>query len=80
MPFGENALWDSKRVTVSAVERITLYVIHWQQMQWHLPEAQRTARCNAAAPVSTSPSKDFRLSLLISVKNGWIKAGSPGLL
>lgn len=60
------------------------YMVHKfeSELQEHpfdyAPEPQRMARCRAAAPTSVStPSFEFLLSLLISARNGWIRAGSP---
>ena len=42
-----------------------------------LHDAQRMARCRAAAPKSTSFSVDVRRSRPISARNGCMSAGSP---
>lgn len=40
-------------------------------------EAQRMAKCKAAAPKSTSLSEEVRRSFEMSAKKGCIRAGSP---
>lgn len=76
-PFGEMARWERRSATVCAVfcVQMRVYSVECEDVL----EPHRTARWRAAAAVSIEAEErsEERLSLPISVRKGWMRAGSP---